>query len=124
MENKTKIIIIIAIIFFGLVIGFWINWERQPGEFDVFAQCIKNKGATFYGAFWCSHCQNQKSLFGKSAKYLPYVECSTSDGQSQLSVCKDKNIKSYPTWEFSDGSRLDGELTLTQLAEKTGCQLP
>ena len=64
--------------------------ENTPGEFDEFAQCLKNKGATFYGAFWCSHCQSQKELFGRSAKLLPYVECSNPNGQGQLQVCTDK----------------------------------
>ncbi|MDO8659572.1 MAG: thioredoxin domain-containing protein [Candidatus Parcubacteria bacterium] len=125
---KNKIIFIVSIItvliIVSILLALWINWERQPGQLDGFAQCVKDSGATFYGAFWCSHCQNQKKMFGKSAKLLHYVECSTPDGQSQLEVCKNKDIKGYPTWEFSDGSRLDGEITLTQLAEKTGCQLP
>lgn len=95
-----------------------------PGKLDGFAQCLKDKGATFYGAFWCPHCQNQKKLFGSSAKLLPYVECSTPSGQSQTQICKDKNIEGYPTWEFADASRESGELSLTRLAEKTGCTLP
>jgi len=88
------------------------------------AQCLKDKGAVFYGAFWCSHCQAQKKLFGLSAKLLPYVECSTVDGRNQIQICKDKNIDGYPTWEFADGSRLNGEISLNQLAEKTSCILP
>ena len=86
-----------------------------------FAQCLKNQGALFYGAFWCSHCQNQKAMFGADAKDLPFVECSTPDGQGQLAICQQNNIPGYPTWVFKDGSRLSGELTLAQLAEKTGC---
>lgn len=88
------------------------------------ANCLAEKGAKFYGAFWCGHCQNQKEMFGEAEKYLPYVECSTEDGKGQLDVCKEKNIVSYPTWEFSDGSREAGELSLEKLSEKTGCQLP
>ena len=121
---KSKIIIIIISVF---VVGFfatlWINSQRQPGKFDEFAKCLGENGAIFYGTFWCPHCQNQKKMFGKSAKYLPYVECSTPNGQSQLAVCKNKNIESYPTWEFSDNSRLSGEVSLTKLSEKTSCQL-
>lgn len=124
MENKTKIIIVIVVLVIISLAGLWINWQRQPGKLDGFAQCIKKNGAVFYGAFWCPHCQNQKAFFGKSVKYLPYVECSTADGQGQMTICKNKDIKSYPTWEFSDGSRLNGEISLTQLAEKTGCQIP
>ncbi|MEK7503413.1 MAG: thioredoxin domain-containing protein [Patescibacteria group bacterium] len=123
MKNKNIIIIIVLFIisFFAVL---WIKSSGQPGELDQFAECLGKNGAVFYGTFWCSHCQNQKALFGKSAKRLPYVECSTPDGQRQSAFCKDKNIESYPTWEFNDGSRLSGEISLTQLAEKTGCPLP
>ena len=85
------------------------------------AQCLKDNGAVFYGAFWCSHCQNQKELFGAAAPALPYVECSTPDGYSQTFVCKEKEIKGYPTWRFADGSELDGEQSFATLAEKSGC---
>jgi hypothetical protein len=105
-------------------IGIWVYVQRQPGRYDAFASCLKNKGATFYGAFWCPHCQKQKAIFGKSATYLPYVECSTPDGRGKLPVCVEKKVEGYPTWEFADGSRLVGEIALSQLAEKTSCQLP
>lgn len=98
--------------------------EKQPGELDEFTKCLKEKGATFYGAFWCPLCQTQKQMFGKSKKYLPYMECSTPDGRNQTFQCKSQNITGYPTWEFSDGSRLNGEISLERLAEKTGCLLP
>lgn len=106
--------------------GTWyaVAQSRTPGPLDGFAQCLKEKKVTFYGAFWCPHCQNQKKLFGKSAKYLPYVECSTADSQKQLPVCKDKKIEGYPTWEFADGSRESRELTLQDLAGRSGCTLP
>lgn len=103
--------------------ALWLK-SAGPGKLDAFADCLKQNGATFYGAFWCPHCQSQKALFGKSAKRLPYLECSTPDGRGQTAVCKDKKIESYPTWEFKDGSRLNGEIPLAQLAEKTGCLLP
>lgn len=123
MKNKT-IIIIIALLIIGLSAALWIKSARQPGEFDEFAECLKENGAVLYGTFWCQHCQNQKALFGKSAKRLTYVECSTPDGRSQLEICQEKNIDSYPTWEFNDGSRLNGEIPLKELALKTSCLLP
>lgn len=123
MKNKTIIIIIVALLAIGLSAALWIRSSRQPGQFDAFAQCLKEKGAVFYGTFWCPHCQSQKELFGKSAKRLPYVECSTPDGRGQTAICKDKKIESYPTWEFKDGSRLSGEISLKELALKTGCSL-
>jgi len=109
-----------------LVIGayFLVEAFSGPAELDGFAQCLKDKGAIFYGAFWCPHCQKQKEMFGRSVKYLNYVECSTPDGKSQLAFCKEKDITGYPTWVFIDGSRKTGEIPLKELAEKTQCSLP
>ena len=95
-----------------------------PGELDEFAQCITDQGAIFYGAFWCPHCADQKSRFADSVSYVNYIECSTPDRQSQTPACTRAGIQSYPTWEFSDGSRINGVVALDTLAQKTGCQLP
>ena len=89
-----------------------------------FTQCLADKGALFYGAFWCPHCQDQKKLFGDAQKLLPYVECSTSDGNGQTQICKEKGITGYPTWMFADGSKAEGKQSFAQLSEKTGCTLP
>lgn len=113
---------IILVIVLGIGSTFFVS--RQPGQLDGFAACLKDRGAVFYGAFWCPHCQATKSLFGRSAKLLPYVECSTPDGKSQVQACTDAGVKNYPTWIFADGSRKVGELTLQQLSELTGCELP
>lgn len=119
MKLVFAIILLLLLISVG---GYFYN--NSSGSLDNFSQCLKDKGATFYGAFWCPHCQNQKKLFGKSTGFLPYVECSTEDGKSQLQVCLDKKITTYPTWEFSDGSRKTGELSLKELSDKTNCPLP
>ena len=126
MLKKTKIIYIWSAVGLAVAIGiyFLVSANSKPGKLDEFTQCLKDKGAVFYGAFWCPHCQNQKAMFGKSAKLLPYTECSTPNGKDQLAVCKEKNITGYPTWEFADGSRESGEISLQKLSEKTGCQLP
>ena len=40
------------------------------------AKRLKAAGAQMYGAFWCSHCFEQKQAFGKGAMAdFPYVEC-------------------------------------------------
>lgn len=139
--KKLKIFfIVLAVLLLGFIVTLSArNSQKGPtnsqtgndssttqvaGKYDAFATCIKDKGAVFYGAFWCSHCKNNKEMFGTSQKLLPYVECSTEDGLGQLQVCKDKNITAYPTWEFPDGTRQMGEVQLATLAEKTGCVLP
>ncbi|TAJ15807.1 hypothetical protein EPO56_00845 [Patescibacteria group bacterium] len=97
---------------------------KVAGELDGFTQCLKDQGAIFYGAFWCPHCQATKKMFGTSAKLLPYVECSTPDGNSQTQNCVEKGITQYPTWKFADDTELTGERTLQELGEKTGCEVP
>ena len=120
-----KIIYIIVVLLVVAGIAYVITTPGKSGKYDNLAQCIKDSGATFYGAFWCPHCQAQKAEFGKSAKLLPYVECSTPDGQGQLQVCKDAGVTSYPTWKFANSTTtLTGEIPLADLAEKTGCKLP
>lgn len=123
---STITVIVIGII---VIAGFvWIyandSGTTAPGKLDSFAACLKDKGAIFYGAFWCPHCQKQKTMFGNSVKYLSYVECSTPDAKGQLPVCNEKKIENYPTWIFADGSKLTGEVELSTLAEKTSCILP
>lgn len=125
MRNRKTLVIVVIFVVLGIGLLLYSRHSQIPqGKYDTFAQCLKNKGATFYGAFWCPHCQNQKSMFGSSVDLLPYVECSTPDGQGQLQTCKDKNVTGYPTWVFPDGSRQSGEVSLEQLAQKTGCELP
>jgi len=119
MKQYTSIIIIGVIAI--AIIGSIVWYSSTPGQYDTLAQCLKDKGATFYGAFWCPHCQEQKALFGKSTRFLPYFECSTPDGSSQLSACKEKGIEGYPTWIFADGSRKSEVLTPASLAELVKC---
>ncbi len=117
--NWTLPLVIIVIVA-GLVTLLVVQ-GKKPGKYDELAQCIKDSGAKFYGAFWCPHCQATKALFGRSAKLLPYVECSDAN-QKQLPICDAAEVKGYPTWVFADGSRITGERTLEELAEKTSCQ--
>ena len=125
---KTSYMYIALIIALAVGIVLLRNASNSTTEttltpYDTFAQCISDSGAKFYGAYWCPHCQSQKKLFNNSKK-LPYVECSTPNGQAQVQECIDKKITSYPTWIFADGSIGDGEQSLAQLSEKTSCPLP
>ena len=119
-----KIWIIGAVVVAGLLIGWGVWDSRQPGELDAFAQCLDEKGVDYYGAFWCPNCKKQNDMFGRSKKYVPYIECSTPDGRGQLQQCTEAKIEGYPTWEFENGERLVGVQQLSVLAEKTGCELP
>ncbi|MEI6378196.1 MAG: thioredoxin domain-containing protein [Candidatus Falkowbacteria bacterium] len=122
-KNPLLFAIVIIIALSLVVIFFLLAPQKASGNMTDFAHCLKDKKAAFYGAFWCSHCQKTKAMFGASAKYLPYVECSTPDSQGQTDVCRLKGIVGYPTWIFADGSQLKGEVSLAQLEAKTGCVL-
>ncbi len=89
-----------------------------PGKLDDFAQCLTEKGATMYGTAWCSHCKNQKELFGNSFKYVDYVDCDYNKQE-----CLDNGVRGYPTWKIN-GENYPGEQSLYKLASLSGCDLP
>jgi len=120
MQKDSKIYLIVGLIVAILIIGivvYEVKANSGPGKLDGFTTSLKNDGVVFYGAFWCPHCQAMKALFGKSAKLLPYVECSTPDGNSQTQVCIDNKIEGYPTWLFKNG------IKITANSEPTVCPI-
>jgi uncharacterized membrane protein len=85
------------------------------------AEQLADSGAVFYGASWCPHCQQQKALFGASQERLPYVECSPGGPRSPVaSSCVSAGVQTYPTWVFSDGTRISEVLSLRDLADRVG----
>ena len=131
MKGKNKksrwifyLIIVLIIVSTAYV---FLSANSAPGKYDKLAKCLVDSGAKMYGAWWCSHCNNQKEAFGKSWKIFAdgggYVECSTPDEKQQLQVCSDAGIKGYPTWRFADGSELGGEQPFAVLADKSGCKI-
>ena len=119
MNNK---IIIISVLLVTLLLVAGIFFLSKPEtidpRIDSFAQCVGKSELTMYGAYWCSHCQAQKKLFGSSFKHIKYVECT-----QQTALCLEKKIEGYPTWIDAAGNRYDGELTLQKISEITQCKL-
>jgi thiol-disulfide isomerase/thioredoxin len=114
--KQSIIIPIVIILALGVGIFFIVKESQKPGTNDGLAQHLTDQGVKFYGAFWCPHCQAQKKLFGtKSAKILPYVECSTPNGGAQVPMCTDAEVEGYPTWEFPN------KLNITSENEPTVC---
>lgn len=87
------------------------------------AKHLQSIGAKMYGAFWCSHCVEQKEMFGReAAKLLDYVECFPNGyhkGTKIEKVCSDVGIEGFPTWVIN-GQVLSGEKELSELAEISG----
>lgn len=111
-------------IFLIALVGFMAYQNSLPGKHDSFAQCLVEKGAKMYGAWWCPHCQEQKKEFGKSWKILveggSYIECSTAQ-KTITELCEKEKIDGYPTWRFADGSEIGGKMAFASLEQKTGC---
>jgi uncharacterized membrane protein len=85
------------------------------------AKYLKVSGAKMYGAFWCSHCLDQKEEFGKDTE-LPYVECFPEGWQKGAEIakaCSDAKVKGFPTWVIN-GKAIEGDKTLDELAKESG----
>jgi|GEM_PF-337452 len=114
-RRTTWLFVALAVLILGLMIyGLW----PKPSPYNAFAHCLTEAGATMYGTDWCSHCQEQKRLFGTAFKQVAYTNCDYGN------ACTAQNVRSYPTWIFSDGERVVGKQSLEFLAYKTGCTLP
>jgi uncharacterized membrane protein/glutaredoxin len=85
------------------------------------AEHLKAKGVLFYGASWCPHCQEQKRMFGASARRLPYIECNLAGPNApQASACSQAGVQTYPTWIINGRAIVGQVMTLAQLADATG----
>jgi glutaredoxin len=89
----------------------------SKGEYDTFATCLTEKEVIMYGTDWCSHCQNQKRMFGKSFQFVQYINCDRNKV-----ACDGADVRGYPTWNIN-GTNYPGEQSLDRLAYLTGCEL-
>ncbi len=112
---------IAGVLVVAAIIVVYLVFFSNSGRYDELAMCINRTGAKMYGAWWCPHCNDQKDMFGGSWKYMNYVECSNADGTAQTQACIDANVTVYPTWEYGNGTRHTGVLSLDQLAALTNC---
>lgn len=103
MKTKFIIFTIVVILIVG-GFGLFLN-KSNPSKFEGLAKSLKENGAQFYGAFWCSHCQEQKAEFGGAKKYLPYIECSNPNN-TQTKICEDNKIEGYPSWKFKNDIKI------------------
>ena len=87
------------------------------------AKHLADTGAKMYGAFWCSHCIEQKEYFGSGAE-IPYVECFPDGWERGTPVaksCDAAKVEGFPTW-IINGKKIEGEQTLEELAKLSGFQ--
>ena len=96
-----------------------ISPEKNQARID-FAKYLTMQNVVMYSAWYCSHCQNQKNLFGKEAiKELTIVECADKGEFTFNEACKNKEIEATPSWEIGN-QLITGTTSLKELAELTG----
>jgi hypothetical protein len=137
MKKQDKIIALVTVLIIVIIIGFGFmksiinnitdSNENVPStstsKYDNFAKCLTEKGVVMYGAEWCSHCKEQKAIFGDSFKFIKYVEC-----PDNTKLCLDNGVTGYPTWIVGTSTRMiegfDKNTTMKELSEATSCILP
>lgn len=119
----TPLALAVAVVL-GLQLHFSGLFDPAAGPEDPWlkglASHLSERGAIFYGAYWCPHCQTQKKMFEASVDRLPYVECTPDGRNGSVSVtCRDANINDYPTWVIGT-RRLNGAIEPRELARVSG----
>lgn len=81
------------------------------------ASDLKALDSRMFGAFWCSHCYDQKQAFGLEAfASIPYIECDKEGYHNKREMCRERDVPGYPTWEIN-GELFPGERSLDELQE-------
>lgn len=120
---KNIFIAWIILIFIGASLTLFASTTKgDNAKIVALAKCLSSKDVKMYGTYWCSHCKEQKRLFGDAFKEINYVECADFiNPKVQLEVCKKAKIDGYPTWDFG-GKRISGAQSLKTIAQMSGCE--
>lgn len=87
------------------------------GDATALATCLTDNGVTMYGTNWCSHCKDQKAMFGDAFEQVTYVDCDESKP-----ACVAAGVQWFPTWKDNAGNAYPGTQSLERLAEIAGCE--
>jgi len=80
-------------------------------------QDLKGLDAKMFGAYWCSHCFEQKQRLGREAFLnVQYMECAKEGLNSKADMCKERKVPGYPTWEIN-GNLYPGDMYLDELED-------
>ena len=137
MQKNIKLLLVLALIF----ITACSSSQYSKESLDSLANCLADKNVKEYGAFWCPNCAKQEKMFDGSYDIIKgrgvYVECdprcevpedelpmACRGIVGQTSLCLEKGVEGYPTWEFTTGEILVGVQELERLAAIAGCTFP
>ena len=116
MKKKYKILAVIIIL---SVLLLYMTYKKQvsASNYDDFAKCLTENNATMYGTEWCTHCKAQKALFGKSFKYVSYIDCDRNKD-----ICISMGVEGYPTWIIGNES-YPGTQQIYTLSKLSKCEI-
>lgn len=125
LKARRKWMTFIGVIFVIPILMF--NLASLGDEnYDQLAQCLSEKGISFYSSYHCGYCLKTKEMFGDSMKFIKEIECHPDDPHSQFELCQQKNIEGTPTWvmEIDGGEikRQEGFMNIEALKEFSGCR--
>lgn len=123
-SNLLRNVVVGALVLAVFAGAYYLVNRRRGETYNAFAKCLATQKVKMYGLYWCTHCEGQKEMFGSAFQYVPYVECGIKGSNKETPACLEGGIKNFPTWEFADGSRFEGERKFEFLSEKSGCSLP
>jgi hypothetical protein len=107
-----------------LVVAYIGFWYYNNHRYDGFAKCLASSQTKMYGLYWCPHCAEQKAMFGRSFRYVPYVECAIKGSRELAPACTAAGVKLFPSWQFGSNPPVEGVFPMQELSDKTGCSLP
>ncbi|MFM9068665.1 MAG: hypothetical protein ACKOUR_15245, partial [Planctomycetota bacterium] len=97
--------------------------QPKANDLVAFAKALAASGTVFYGAVWCTFCNQQRALFEDGANELPFVEVTNAD-RTLNSIGVEQNITQFPTWVFPDQSRATGLVSLSTLSQRANVPIP
>lgn len=121
MEAKEKVfyLIIVAVVVALILIAVsqlitkTTGYSIKEPEISELAQCLSSKGAVMYGLDTCSHCKDQKAMFGLSFQYIDYKPC-----EKDILGCN--KLQGVPAWIINNQTYY-GTQDLEKLKELSGC---
>src|SRR5438128_12185038 len=99
-EPKASVrrrVITVLLVVAAFALAAYLGFRKRASRLDAFAQCLSAKQAKMYGAYWCPHCADQKEIFGRSFRYISYVECGVPGSRDEVKLCVDVGVDHFLT---------------------------
>src|SRR5439155_5555492 len=82
-----RMILIPVLILAAIALAIYL-WKRpRVSRLDAFAKCLAARQVKMYGLYWCTHCEEQKEMFGSAFQYVAYIECGAKGSHTEQPNC-------------------------------------